>query len=464
MSEYDQLVDKILDMRSDLTREMIDEKVREKKEKIGAGYLTDHGALFLIASDLGISIAEPLANKITLKDLYAGAKDISLVARVMNMSPARQLIKKDGSPLQLRIVTVYDADSATVVKLWNEKANLPAFQDLKPGDLVKITGGYIKSDIDGSLSINMGSGSDLEASSEESQIPPVDSMAKDVSDLKDGDRNIVVRGVTTGRIYSMHYTNSKGQPGKALKMRLSGRDGNAMPVVVWGQDESGLPAAIGESAPATLFGVKVRHGNQELEIHGDSATAVHIEGKNPEQMQMRMLAISASNEGGRMILGISSDGHIYKIVDALNHTETYNEGDVIECMPTRIRGNKMDLETGSYVRRLDDSGSVPSLAQAKTRIESIKPDQTYCLDVIVLRAPERNEVQTKSGRVVSLTKAFVEDGTGQIWLNGWREQADDLDRWEQGNIITIIGADARAGFEGRPELTLTEFSKITLNN
>ena len=51
MSESQNLIDKLLEQKSELTKEIIEQKIAEKKEKIGAGYLTDQGALFLIASD-----------------------------------------------------------------------------------------------------------------------------------------------------------------------------------------------------------------------------------------------------------------------------------------------------------------------------------------------------------------------------------------------------------------------------
>ena len=55
-------------------------------------------------------------------------------------------------------MTVYDSDSTASVKLWDEKANLPGIENLKPGDLIKITQAYVKSDLDGSATINIGSG------------------------------------------------------------------------------------------------------------------------------------------------------------------------------------------------------------------------------------------------------------------------------------------------------------------
>ena len=60
MSEFDDLLQKLLDQKPELTRSDIEEQIKQKKEKIGAGYLTDQGALFLIASDYGVTLSEPL--------------------------------------------------------------------------------------------------------------------------------------------------------------------------------------------------------------------------------------------------------------------------------------------------------------------------------------------------------------------------------------------------------------------
>ncbi len=60
MSEFEELLEKIREQKPELTKEAIDDRIKEKKEKIGTGYLTDQGALFLIASDLGISLKQSL--------------------------------------------------------------------------------------------------------------------------------------------------------------------------------------------------------------------------------------------------------------------------------------------------------------------------------------------------------------------------------------------------------------------
>jgi len=55
MSKIQNMIDQLLEQKSELTREIIEQKIVEKKEKISLEYLTDEGALFLIAFDYGVT-------------------------------------------------------------------------------------------------------------------------------------------------------------------------------------------------------------------------------------------------------------------------------------------------------------------------------------------------------------------------------------------------------------------------
>ena len=465
MSEFDILVDKLLEQKPELTRDDIEEQIKHKKEKIGAGYLTDQGALFLIASDFGISLSGPLKVEMGLKDLYAGAKEISLETRVLNVSPAKQFSRKDGSPFYLRTMIVYDTNSTASVKLWDDKANLPGIENIKPGNLIKIIKAYVKSDLNGFPTINIGSGSNIEITNNKSEIPTIDKITKDISELQEGQKDLVITGMIDGVVSSMEFTNSRGQPGKALRMRLKGKEGSFMRVVLWGKDESYIPNIISRSAKVRLLGVNIKNGNQGLEIHGNDSTIIEIEGgKEAEPVIVRILSIATTENGKSMILGIDNKKNIYNIIDYSNSTSICNEGDVIECMPSKVYGNSVTLDNNSFVRKLENDESIPSLSKIRTKINEVKVDGSYCIESIILKIPGRREIQTKSGESILLSEMFVEDDTGQIWVKGWRNQARLIDKCELGEIISITGVNAKAGLEGKVELTLTAFSKVTKKN
>jgi ssDNA-binding replication factor A large subunit len=464
LSEFEELISKLLEKVPELSRSVIEERINEKKEKVGAGYLTDQGAIFLVAADLGVSLEQAQKSEVAIKDLYIGAKEVTLESRVLNISPTKQFTKKDGSSFSLRTITVYDNNSTASVKLWDEKANLPGLENLKPGDLIKIIKAYVKSDLTGAPTINIGSGASIETSQSESDIVSIDSKITDVSEISDDQRDLIVSGTLGSAMSLLEFTNSKGQPSKALKFRLRGENKNLVNVVLWGKDESILPKVIGQDAKVKLFGVRTKTGMQGLEIHGNDATLIDVEGDTEIQPTIvRLLAIEKDQAGNITGLAIDKSKKLVRITDAANTIDSFAKDDILECMPSKIFGNTIQIDQDSFVRKIDDE-TVPTVAEIRTKITEVSEGNDYSVEAIVLKAPERKDIQTKSGENIQLSEMFVEDDSGQVWIKGWRQQADLMDSYTLGDIITILGVNARPGLEGKLDLVLTPYSKIIKKN
>ena len=274
-----------------------------------------------------------------LKDLYVGAKEITLETRVMNFSPAKQFTRKDGTPFFLRTMTVYDGEKTESVKMSDEKANMESLKTMKPGDLIKIIKAYVKSDLNGSPTINVGSGSTIEPATGESEIPSIDSITINVDSTKENQTDLVVSGTITGSISTLNFTNSKGQPGTGLRFSIKG-NGTTMKVVLWGKDESVLPKMIPNDSKIRLLGVKTKNGQQGLEIHGNDSTIIEIDGeKEVEPIIGRILSISESQTGKTLVTVINKSKKIHKLNDSTKKLSSFNENDVIECMPSNIFGD-----------------------------------------------------------------------------------------------------------------------------
>jgi len=464
LSEFEELISKLLEKVPELSRSVIEERINEKKEKIGAGYLTDQGAIFLVAADLGVSLEQSQKTEVAIKDLYIGAKEVTLESRVLNISPTKQFTKKDGSSFSLRTITVYDNNATASVKLWDEKANLPGLDELKPGDLIKIIKAYVKSDLTGSPTINIGSGASIETSKSESDIVSIDSKISDVSEIKEDQRDLIVSGTLGSAMSLLEFTNSKGQPSKALKFRLRGENKNLVNVVLWGKDESILPKIISQDATVKLFGVRTKIGMQGLEIHGNDATLIDVEGDTEIQpVIVRLLAVEKNQSGTVSGLAINKLKKIVRITDIANTIGSFVKDDILECMPSKIFGNTMQIDQDSFVRKINDD-SVPTISEIRTKISDVTEGNDYSVEAIVLKAPERKDIQTKSGENIQLSEMFVEDDSGQVWIKGWRQQADLMDNFTLGDIITILGVNVRPGLEGKLDLVLTPYSKIFKKN
>ena len=464
MSNFEELLSKLLEAAPELSRSVIEDRIAEKKDKIGSGYLTDQGALFLVASDLGISLEQSQRIEIELKDLFVGAKEVTVESRILNMSPTKQFTKKDGTPFLLRTMTVYDSNSTVSVKLWDEKANLPGIEELKPGDLVKIIKAYVKSDLTGAPTINIGSGSTIEPVKTDSSIPTLDSITVDVGTAKEDQKDLVISGTINGAINLMEFTNSRGQPSKALKFRIKGQNGNNLNVVLWGKDESILPRMIATNAKVRLLGVKTKNGNLGLEIHGNVATVVEIEGnKDVGPVIIRIISVDDASSGEKIVLGIDKSKNLFRITDVSDQLVSFTNGSVIECMPSKVFGNTIRLDQDSFTRKIEDE-DMPNVSDLRTKVSDIMEGNEYCIEAIILKAPDKRELQTKNGENIMLSEMFVEDDSGQIWVKGWREQANLLDNYTLGDIVSVLGVNAKAGLEGRIELFLKPYSKIFKKN
>ncbi|MDI1496042.1 MAG: nucleic acid binding-protein [Cenarchaeum symbiont of Oopsacas minuta] len=465
MSEYEDLVSRILEQKPDLTRESLNDMIKQKKDTIGKGYLQDKGALYLLAADFKISMGESANKDMNIKDIFSGATNVSLETRVLNVAKPRQFSRKDGSEFLLRTMTVYDNGGTASVKLWDEKANLPGIETLKPGDLVRIIKAHVKSDQSGAPTINISSGSSIEPSDSQSDIRGIDSMIINVGMIKEHEKkDLVVTGTVDGLISTINFTNSRGQPGKGLKMRLKGNDESIMRIVVWGQDEKNLPPVIAQGSVAKLIGVRTKESNQGgLELHGNEGTSIEIEGSHDIQpITARIISISKTDAGKRMVLCVDEKKSMIKLSDTSALTDQFLPGDVIECMPSRIYGNSIMLDSSSFVRKVDDTSTMPKNEDLRTLISDIKlGDDSCCIEAIILRIPDIRSVQTKNGDSIELAEMLVEDESGEIWVKGWRNQARIIGSSTQGEIVFISDVGARAGLEDKIELSLSPFSTIT---
>ena len=460
LMDYESLISLLIEQRPELTREEVARRVQAKMDKIGSGYLTDQGAVFLVASDIGVTLDVPVKADMGIKDLYSGAKEVSLETRVMGVSAPKQYSRKDGTSFTLRTMTVYDGDASASVKLWDDKAEMAQIENLKPGDLIKIIKAYVKSGLYGESIINIGSDSDIEQLHTDSSIPSIDSIIKDPKDIKDGDVNMAVSGTLEGEPATIRFTDKNGRAKTALKMGIRGAGGELTRAVIWGKDESAMPKVVSSQATVKLYGVRAKQGREGLEIHGDDSTVISIEGqKESAPLVCRVLSKVQNADGHNMIVGVDSEKRFFNIMDAAGKTSGFAEGDVIECMPSRAYGSSITVDAESFARRLDDDPQIPTLEGSLANIQDIKQGRNVCIRAVILKM-ERKDVNTKGGDVVQLSQIFAGDNTGQIWVNGWREQSRTIDKYDLGNVVVVTALDARPDWQQKMSLTMTRFSKI----
>src|SRR5205085_10387633 len=131
--------------------------IDERKRKVGAGYLTDQGALFLVAADLGVSFEDSPKTQTGIKDIYVGAKEVNFVGRIMTIYPVHTFAKRESNEQSsTRTMTIYDKESRVKIKLWDKHCSIPDEMGLRAGDVIKISKAYAKAGLDGIPIVNLG--------------------------------------------------------------------------------------------------------------------------------------------------------------------------------------------------------------------------------------------------------------------------------------------------------------------
>ena len=121
MYDFEALVGELLQQKPELNRDELMRRLEDKKRSVGAGYLTDQGALFLVAGELGVSLRKDgVSSDMTIKDLYVGANDVTVVARVLAVYPESTFNKKDGSEGRYRRFVLFDGKSSVRMTVWEE--------------------------------------------------------------------------------------------------------------------------------------------------------------------------------------------------------------------------------------------------------------------------------------------------------------------------------------------------------
>jgi len=473
-TDFKKMIEIVLQEKPEINAEMVKDLIEEKKKTIGAGYLTDQGALFLVAADLGISFENAPKMNSGIKDLYVGAKEIGVTGRVMNIYPTRKFVKKETQEeIKNRTITIYDNESAVKIKLWDLITDFPEERGLKPGDLVKITRGYVKASLSGRPLVNLGSSSSIDIiDGSNSDIQDINSVTISVDEIEQPRENAVIAGRISSNPRISEFTNGRGERSKLLQLQISNQDqSRTIRVVIWNIDELRLPKVIEIGAQLKLVGVRVKqgnpqYGNSDFEIHGDEGTAMEFSGNQLELEAMPLRIISVGRKTSKGTISCLAVDRLRKYfilnIDSNLLTSEIRQNSTVECIPSRIFGNSIILSAeDSYIRMIDDDSSFPLATMLESKIKDINSTQDPILtEAIVLQTPNETEVNTKSTEVVPLAATMIGDDTGEIRLVGWREQSSEVRKLNVGDRVKIAGATVNSRIGSKQELTLRQYSSV----
>ena len=293
-------------------------------------------------------------------------------------------------------MVIYDHQSSIKIKLWDNQVYVPDEIGLRPGDLVKISRGYVKTGLDGKPIVNIGTDCQLEKTNESpNNIPSLDSKTKIIDDVDSPVDNIVIEGYIKSNPRISEYRDSRGGMSRSLQMQLFNEDGTrSLRTIIWNVAEIRIPKVFTIGSKIKLIGVKIKpgnpqYGNGDFEIHGDEATMLVTSHKQPdiEMMTLRIISIGTDNTRDSLsCLGLLGDGKLVSVaIDKALVPSDMTTGSLIECVPSRILGTNITLTINdSYIRLLDEDASFPSAFNYQTKISDIVASNIpYIIEAIV---------------------------------------------------------------------------------
>jgi hypothetical protein len=386
--DFDSLMEEIIRNKPDLTREEIMTMIQEKKENVGSGFLTDQGALFLIAGELGVQLKHMISTDLTLKDLYVGANDITIVARVLSVYPISEYNKKEGGTGRYRRLVLFDRDSQSKLTVWDDNPEAIKLEGISVDTPVRVLNGYVRQGLDGKPNLNLGRKGRIELLTDEtlvSRLTQLSKLSKKVGQIGDESQNLVaVEGLSTTDSRTSTFTRKDGSSGSLTQFELKGEsDKDKIRIVVW--DASGLEVKSGQAVLVTNLRVK-KSLNGENELHGDKGSAVTVSGTSKDggntaakvsqvkehrrRYDLEVMALSqptvsdvqlkdgGSARKGEMVVG-DDTGEIALTAwrELAERLEEVNVGDKIRvsgvtAQSSRMGGMVLQLEEGSKIEKV----------------------------------------------------------------------------------------------------------------
>jgi replication factor A1 len=172
---------KRISFASGLSEEEVRQKIEEKKDEL-SGLISDEGAAFIIAKEMGISVVAQ--QKINIESIVPGMQNVDVFGKITKMSPVREF-KTEKAEGKVMNITIGDETGSARISLWNDE--IEKAKEFAQGDVIRVKG-YVKEDNLGGAEIRLGRYGMLAKSDEVIEAVQTRRAAEraKISDLREG--------------------------------------------------------------------------------------------------------------------------------------------------------------------------------------------------------------------------------------------------------------------------------------
>jgi len=276
--DLEQIVQRILLTRRDLTREDVLKLIYEKKRS-AENYLLDDVAARIVASELGVEIPheeESFKSEISIGSLVSGLNDVTLTARVIIVYPIQTFFKPDLTEGKLARLLLADKSGTLRLVLWNDKISLVEAGKIKHGNIIRVLHGYVREGLDGKLELHVGQRGDVQVSPPDvadSDYPSIDQFIEKIGNLTQKSKKASVLGAVYDAFPMSEFRRKDGTSGKVRRLRLRDETGEVS-LVFWNEkvDELG---EVKKDDQLRIMNARVKtQPDGRIELHVENATQI----------------------------------------------------------------------------------------------------------------------------------------------------------------------------------------------
>jgi len=459
MYDFETLIGELLQQKPELGRDEVLRRVEDKKRTVGAGYLTDQGALFLVAGELGVSLRrEEASSDLSIKDLYIGANDVTVVARVLAIYPVATYNRKDGGTGKYRRLALFDGKSSVRLTVWEEGLEQLDELALKVDTPVRVANAYVKQGLDGKPTLNLGRRGRIQTLVDDktaAKLPSLSAVIQKLPALNKEEQFIALDCLISSEPRFSEFVRSDGSEGSLFQFGVEGGGGKETRVVIWS------PAAQPElkrGQKVKITNVRARRSNTgDFEVHGDAGSTIMV-GPAAEKSMFRIAATSSS-QSAKVVLGVGKDRKV-KFIELGKGVKEPSQNDAIEVVPDEMAEGRLYCSSPGSLR-MAAADSIPSLDALATKLNEVKEEDAQIMtEVIALSHGSVDDVRLRDGATVKKGVLVVGDDTGEMKLVAWRDLSGRVAGIQPGERLRLTGVACKSTKMGAWVLQLSNFSVI----
>lgn len=254
-----ELRDKIVASSGKSTEEIL-QLIDRKKEKF-SGLLTDSGAAFMIAKELGVELEKKINETTKINDLKEGMNNVDVEARLKRVYPPKTF-EKNGRKGKLQNLVLWDGNGEVKATLWNKDVDKFNEKGIQRGACLKMTNCSVSAYNDVmQLNLNYNSSFDL---LEKTELPEIESDVKSITDLDSNMNDVSVKVIIKKIFPAKEFENDKGK-GKVMNFFI-GEGVNEIRATAWNAVCDQVDE-IGEGEQVTIEGAYTKEGMNGIELH-----------------------------------------------------------------------------------------------------------------------------------------------------------------------------------------------------